>query len=47
MCVGAGKYSTGMLEYLLHADGMLDEAPIYDQEIRDEEEDDADIDDDD
>ena len=27
---GSGKYSSGMLEYLLHLDGMLDEAPLYD-----------------
>ena len=35
---GSGRYSSGMLEYLLHADGMLEEAPLYDQEMRDEEE---------
>lgn len=36
---GSGKYTTGMLEYLLHAaDGMLNESPIYEQELRDAEE---------
>ena len=35
---GSGKYSTGMLEYLLHTDGMLDEAPMYDQELQEAEE---------
>jgi hypothetical protein len=35
---GAGKYTSGTLEYLLHVDGMLDEAPLYDEEIREEEE---------
>merc|ERR1711959_417603 len=42
---GSGKYSSGMLEYLLHADGMLDEAPLYDQEVREEEEELADLED--
>ena len=42
---GSGKYTTGMLEYLLHVDGMLDEAPNYDREIQEEEEELADIDD--
>merc|ERR1711907_847235 len=42
---GSGKYSSGMLEYLLRADDMLDEAPLYDQEIREEEEELADLDD--
>merc|ERR1719409_687324 len=42
---GSGKYSSGMLEYLLHTDEMLDEAPLYDQEIREEEEELADLDD--
>ena len=42
---GSGKYSSGMLEYLLHCDDMLDEAPLYDQEIREEEEELADLDD--
>ena len=33
---GSGKYTTGMLEYLLNAaDGILDDAPIYEQELRD------------
>lgn len=41
---GSGKYSTGMLEYLLHVDEMLDEAPIYEQEMRDEEDELADLD---
>ena len=40
---GSGKYSSGMLEFLLHADGMLDEAPLYDQELREEEEELADL----
>ena len=35
---GSGKYSSGMLEYLLHADVMLDEAPLYDAEVQEEEE---------
>merc|ERR1719199_1976447 len=42
---GSGRYSSGMLEYLLHADGMLDEAPLYDREIQEEEEELADLDD--
>lgn len=42
---GSGKYTTGMLEYLLHLDGMLDEAPSYDREIQEEEEELADIED--
>lgn len=41
----SGKYSSGMLEYLLHTDEMLDEAPLYDEEVRREEEELADIDD--
>ena len=43
---GTGKYTSGMLEYLLHCDEMLDEAPLYDAEVREEEEELADIDDD-
>jgi hypothetical protein len=43
---GSGKYSSGMLEYLLHVDGMLDEAPLYEQEMREEEEELDDLDDD-
>merc|ERR1711907_732315 len=43
---GSGKYSSGMLEYLLHIDVMLDEAPLYDQEMREAEDDLADLDDD-
>ena len=42
---GSGKYSSGMLEYLLHVDEMLDEAPLYEQELREEEEELADLDD--
>ena len=42
---GSGKYSSGMLEYLLHTDEMLDEAPLYDQEVREEEEELDDLDD--
>merc|ERR1712166_1380829 len=45
---GSGKYTTGMLEYLLHVDGMLDEAPLYDAEAereREEDEEDSDCDD--
>ena len=42
---GSGRYTSGMLEFLLHADGMLDEAPLYDQEIQEEEEELADLDD--
>jgi len=42
---GTGKYSCGMLEYLLHAyDEMLDESPLYEQEKREEEEELADLD---
>merc|ERR1712054_696795 len=41
---GSGKYTTGMLEYLLHIDGMLDEAPSYDRECQEEEEELADMD---
>merc|ERR1711988_633253 len=40
----SGKYSSGMLEYLLHTDEMLDEAPLYDQEVREEEEELAELD---
>merc|ERR1719222_898635 len=43
---GSGKYSSGMLEYLLHLDEMLDDAPLYEQEVREEEEELADLDDD-
>ena len=43
---GTGKYTSSMLEYLLHCDDMLDEAPLYDAEVREEEEELADIDDD-
>lgn len=36
---GSEKYTTGMLEYLLGAaDGMLDDWPIYEQELQDAEE---------
>lgn len=42
---GSGKYSSGMLEYLLHTDEMLDEAPLYEQEKQEEEEELADLDD--
>ena len=35
---GTGKYTSGMLEHLLHIDDMLDESPLYDTEIQDEEE---------
>eukprot|EP00321_Phaeocystis_globosa_P009956 CAMPEP_0118828070 /NCGR_PEP_ID=MMETSP1162-20130426/16865_1 /TAXON_ID=33656 /ORGANISM="Phaeocystis Sp, Strain CCMP2710" /LENGTH=206 /DNA_ID=CAMNT_0006758999 /DNA_START=48 /DNA_END=668 /DNA_ORIENTATION=- len=45
---GSGKYTSGMLEYLLHLDGMLDEAPLYDAEVereREEAEEDSDCDD--
>merc|ERR1711998_233721 len=44
---GSGKYTSGMLEYLLHTDEMLDEAPLYDKEVQEEEDEEADIDDDD
>ena len=40
---GSGKYTSGMLEYLLYTDGVLDEAPIYEQEVREEEDELADI----
>ena len=42
---GSGKYSSGMLEYLLHIDGMLEEAPLYDRECQEEEDELADEDD--
>jgi len=35
---GSGTYSSGTLEFLLHCDGMLDDHPLYDQELREEEE---------
>ena len=35
---GTGKYTSGMLEHLLHIDDMLDESPLYDKEIQEEEE---------
>merc|ERR1712178_600366 len=35
---GSGKYSSGMLEYLLHSDEMLDDAPLYEKELQEEEE---------
>jgi len=41
---GSGKYTSGMLEYLLHVSDMLDEAPLYDTEMREEEEELADLD---
>ena len=41
---GSGKYSTGMLEYLLHLDEMLDECPLYEQEKQEEEDELADLD---
>ena len=31
---GTGVYTTGTLEYLLHTDEMIDDAPMYDQEIQ-------------
>lgn len=44
---GSGKYTTGMLEFLLSAaDGMLDDAPFYEQEQREAEEEEFDNDDD-
>merc|ERR1711977_54464 len=42
---GSGKYTSGMLEYLLQCDEMLDDAPLYDKELREEEEELADLDD--
>jgi len=45
---GSGKYTTGMLEYLLGAaDGMLDDWPLYEQELRDAEDEELFDDDDD
>ena len=42
---GSGKYTAGMLEYLLHAyDEMLDESPLYEQERQEEEEELAELD---
>lgn len=43
---GSGKYTSGMLEYLLHTDEMLDEAPLYDKEVQEEEDEDIEEDDD-
>merc|ERR1719359_571754 len=42
---GSGKYTSGMLEYLLHTDEMLDEAPLYDRELEEQDEEDEDDDD--
>jgi len=44
---GSGKYTSGMLELLLHADDMLDESPLYEKEQQEADSDDADIDEDD
>ena len=41
---GSGKYSTGMLEYLLHTDEILEECPLYEQEKQEEEDELADLD---
>merc|ERR1719201_2821013 len=41
---GSGKYTSGMLEFLLHCDEMLDDAPLYEKEIQEEEEELADLD---
>ena len=43
---GSGRYSSGTLEYLLYTDDMLNDAPLYDREIIEEEEELADLDDD-
>merc|ERR1712230_173925 len=42
---GSGKYTSGMLEFLLQCDDMLDDAPLYEQEVQEEEEELADLDD--
>lgn len=39
---GSGRYTSGMLEYLLQCDGMLDDAPLYDKEMQEEEDEMAD-----
>ena len=42
---GSGKYTTGMLEFLLNAaDGILDDAPLYEQELREAEDEEFDDD---
>ena len=43
---GSGRYSSGTLEYLLYTDDMLNDAPLYDREIIEEEEELADLDED-
>ena len=35
---GTGKYTSGMLEYLLKCDEMIEEAPLYEREMEEEEE---------
>merc|ERR1712100_966180 len=35
---GDGKMTTGLIEFLLQVDEMVDEAPMYEQELRDAEE---------
>merc|ERR1711924_188933 len=42
---GSGRYTSGMLEYLLQCDEMLDDAPLYEKELQEEEEELADLDD--
>ena len=34
---GSGRYSSGMLEYLLHTDEIFDDSPLYEQEMQDEQ----------
>lgn len=43
---GDGKMTTGLIEFLLHIDEMLDDAPIHEKEVQEQEEEDADISDD-
>jgi len=38
---GSGRYTSGMLEYLLHCDEILDEAPLYDKEMQEQSDEDS------
>merc|ERR1712139_109406 len=42
---GSGRYTSGMLEFLLQADDMLGDAPLYEKEVQEAESDDDDLDD--
>ena len=41
---GSGKYSSGMLEYLLHTDEIFDDSPLYEREKEEEAEELAELD---